>query len=74
MLRAALLGQRKFASGNLDDDRHEVFRVVKLEVVDLHRDGQLGDGIAEHERIFELALLIGDSELAEDLACVITCR
>ena len=54
--------------GNLHGHRHEVFGAVQLEVIHLHRDGQIGDRIAQHQRVFELAFLIGGGELAELLA------
>ena len=41
------------------DDGNEVFGAVELEVIDLHRDGELGDGIAQHQRVFQLPLLVG---------------
>src|SRR3984885_2585407 len=71
MLGAATLGQGELAAGNLDNDRHEIFRPVELEVIDLHRDGELGDGILEHERVFELTLFIDGVEVAELLIRVV---
>ena len=44
---------------------HEILGAIELEVVDLHRDRKLGDGIAEHQRVFKLALFVCDRELAE---------
>ena len=71
VLRAASLGERQLAAGNLDDDGHEILGAVELEVIDLHGDGELGDGIVEHERVFELALFIDGGELAELLVGVV---
>ncbi len=62
VLGAAALGQREFAAGDLDHDRHEVLGAVELEVIDLHGDGELGDRVVEHQRIFELALLVDGVE------------
>ncbi len=62
VLGAAALGQRKLATGNLDDDGHEIFGAIELEVIDLHGDGEIGNGIFEHERIFKLALLVDVGE------------
>ena len=59
------LGEGELAAGDLDDDGDEVLGAIELEVVDLHGDGELGDGVAQHERVFELALLVGGGELAE---------
>ncbi len=68
MLRAALLRQRQLAARNLHHDRHKVFRPIQLEVVDLHRDGQIGPRIAQHQRVFQLPLLVRGVELAQHLA------
>jgi hypothetical protein len=45
--------------------------VILLEVVQLHRDRDLGDRIAEHQRLFELPLLVRGGEFAEFLVGVI---
>ena len=62
---AAALGQRQFAARNLDHNGHEIFGAIQLEIIDLHGDGEFGDRIAQHQRIFELPLLVGGVELAE---------
>ena len=65
MLRAGFLRQHEFVSRNLDRKRHEILGLVELEVIQLHRNGELGDGIAEHQGFFELPLLIRGGEFAE---------
>ena len=57
--------------GNFDHDGHEIFGAIELEVIDLHRDGKLGDRVVEHQRVFKLALLVDGGELAEFLVGVI---
>ena len=71
VLRAETLGQRQLAAGDLDHDRHEVLGAVELEIVDLHGDGQVGDGIAQHQCVFELPLLVHLVELGELLVGVV---
>ncbi len=51
--------------------RHEILRAIQLEVVDLHRDGQIGDGIVQHQRVFKLPLLVDIVEFAELLVRVV---
>ena len=58
VLGAESLGQREFASGNLHHDRHEIFGAIELKIIDLHGNGQVGDRVAEHERVFKLPFLI----------------
>ena len=64
-LRAAAPRERQLAAGNLDRDRHEVLGAIQLEVVHLHRDRDVGDRILQHQRVFELALLVRGGELRE---------
>jgi hypothetical protein len=40
-------------------------------VIDLHGDGEIGDGVFEHQRVFKLALLVDVGELAELLVGVV---
>ena len=63
-----LRASAKFAARNLDHYWHEILGAVQLEIIDLHRDGELRDGIAQHQRVFELPLFFGRSELAEGFA------
>jgi hypothetical protein len=44
---------------NLDHDGYEVFGAIQLEVVNLHCDGQVRDGIGQHQGILKLTLFIG---------------
>ena len=53
--------------GNLHGDRHEVLGAIELEVVHLHRDRDVGDRVLQHQRFFELPLLVGVGEAAERL-------
>ena len=46
--------------------------MVELKVIDLHGDGQVGDGVAEHQRLFELPFFIRGRELIEFLAAEVT--
>ena len=71
VLGAAALGQGQLAAGNLHDDGNEILGAVELEVIDLHGDGEIGDGIVEHERVFKLALAVHVVELVEFLVRVI---
>ena len=71
VLGAAALGQGELAAGNLDDDGHEIFGAIELEVIDLHRDGELGHGILEHQRVFQLALFVDGGKFAELLVGVV---
>jgi hypothetical protein len=71
VLGAAALGQGQLAAGNLDDDGDEVLGAIELEVIDLHGDGELGDGVFKHERVFKLALFVDGGELAELLVGVV---
>ena len=64
--------QRQFAARNLDRDRHKILGAVQLEVIHFHRDGQVGDRVAQHQRVFELPFLIGGGELVERLAGEVT--
>ena len=68
---AAAFGKRQFAPWNLHHDGNKIFGAIQLEVIDLHRDGEFGDGILEHQRVFELPFFIGGGELAEFFAGVV---
>ena len=70
VLRAAALGESKFPSRNLHHDRDEVLCPVQLEIIDLDRDGQVGDRVAQHQGIFELPLFVDRSKFAELFAGV----
>ena len=59
------LASASFAAGNLYRHRHEVFGAIELEVVHLHGDRDVGDRVLEHQRLFELALLVRGRELRE---------
>ena len=65
--RAAPPRQRELAAGNLDRHRHEILGAIQLEIVHLHRDGDVGDRVLQHQRVLELALLVGRRELRERL-------
>ena len=65
LLCAAGAREGQFAAGNLDGDRDEVFGAVQLEEIDLHRDREVRDGIAQHQRFFELSFLIRRREFIE---------
>src|SRR4029077_2972240 len=71
-LGSSALGQSKFTSGNLDDNRDEVFGAIELKVIDLHCDGKLRDGIVEHERVFELAFFVDCGKAAEQFIRIVT--
>ena len=60
-----LLGKSEFAAWNLDRERNEVLGAVQLKVVHLHGDGQFGNRVAQHQRIFELPFFVSRVELAE---------
>ena len=72
MLRAKLLCQRQLAARNLYGERHKVLCAIELKVVQLHGYRKFSDGIAQHERIFKLALLLRPVELAKLLVGVIS--
>ncbi len=73
-LGAAAPRQRQFAARNLHHHRHEIFGAVQLEVIHLHGDGQVGDGVAQHQGVFELPLFVRGGELIEFLAGEISRR
>ena len=50
---------------NFHHDGDEILGAIQLEVIDLHRDGELRDRVVQHQRVFELPLFIGGGELAE---------
>src|SRR5689334_8716452 len=54
---AALLGQRQFAARNLNHQRNEILGPVELEIIQLQGDREFGNGVSQHERVFELSLL-----------------
>ena len=58
-------------AGDLNDDGDEVLGAVELEVIDLHGDGKIGDGILQHQRVFQLTLLVDRGEVAELLFSVV---
>ena len=57
-LRTTAPGQLELAAGNLGGHRDEILRPRHLEVVQLQRDGDVGDRVLEHQRFFELALAL----------------
>src|SRR5439155_7266904 len=65
---AAATGQSQLTPRNLDDHGDKILGPVQLKVIDLHDNGQVRNGIAQHQRILELPFLVGGSELAELLA------
>ncbi len=68
---AAAPGESKLTARNLYDDRNEVLGAVELEVINLHGDGQIGDGIFQHQGFFKLALAIDFIEFLEYLVRII---
>ena len=70
--RAAAAGERELAAGNLCRHGDEVLRAIELEVVQFEGNGDVRDGIVEHQRVFELPLLVRRRELREGLAAEIT--
>ena len=71
MLGAAALGQRQLAARNLHDDGNEILGAVELKVIDLHGDGEIGDRIFQHQRVFKLALVVHVVELVELLVRIV---
>src|SRR5262249_23758412 len=57
-LVATFAGECELAAGDFDGYRDEVFGTIELEVIDLHRDGQVGDGIAQQKCVLELSFLV----------------
>ena len=68
VLRAAALAPAPVPAPESSPPRHEILGAIQLEVIDLHRDGQLRDRIAQHQRVFQLPLFIRGGELGELLA------
>src|SRR5438034_633236 len=71
-LSAAPPRQRQLAARNLHHHRHIILRAVQLEVIHFHCDGEVGNRIAQHQRIFQLPLLVRGRELGELLTRVVT--
>jgi len=71
-LGTSALGQRQLSPWYLDDNRHKVLGAIDLEVVDLHGYSKFGDGVFQHERLFQLTLAIYVVELFKLLACVVS--
>src|SRR5579862_8726297 len=62
----------QFAAGYLHRQGNEVFGAVQLEVIHLHSNRKFGNGVAQHQRILKLPLLVGGRELTEQLARIVT--
>jgi hypothetical protein len=54
VLGAAALGQGHLTARNLDNDGNKILCAIQLEVIDLHGNGEFGDGVFEHQRVFQL--------------------
>ncbi len=71
VIEPAAARQRQFAPRDFHGQRHEVLGTVQLEIVDLHRDGEFRDRIAQHQRFLELSFLVRGGKFREHLAGVI---
>ena len=69
---AAMPGQFNFRAGNLDHQRDKVAVARQAEIIELHRQIHVRDGIAQHQGLRELPLLVAFAEFVELFAGVVS--